>query len=89
MTTVTASGTFRMQAGGPGGWVHYEWIRHDNNGPQVISESPIFVAAGDTSAHAVATDVWTARASLGTEQLVFTTPSLALTPQPQPPFTCR
>jgi hypothetical protein len=83
--TVTATGTFRMQAGGPGGTVKYNWIRKDSNGTWVSPTYTIVIAAGDSSAHSVVTDSWTP-ASAGTEQLVFSTPSYAVTPQS---FTCR
>ncbi len=86
MSTVTATGTFRMAAGGPGGWVSYTWINKDNTGPKVIAESPIWVNAGDTSLHTVATDSWAAPASPGSVQLVFSTPSYSVTPSS---FTCR
>ncbi len=75
-----------MVANGPGGWVSYQWIRKDSNGPQVIAEASIWVNPGDNSLHTVATDTWTAPASGGTVQLVFTTPSYSVTPQS---FSCR
>jgi hypothetical protein len=46
----------------------------------------IVVPAGDTSTHAVTTDSWTAPASAGSVQLVFTTPGYSVAPQS---FTCR
>jgi hypothetical protein len=84
--TVTSTGTFRMAANGPGGWVSYEWIRKDSNGPVIIAEAKIWVNPGDASAHSVATDSWNAPASAGTVQLVFTNPSYSVAPQS---FTCR
>ena len=86
MSTVTATGTFRIAANGPGGWVSYNWINKDSNGPKVIAESRIWVNPGDTSLHTVTTDNWTAPASSGSVQLVFNTPSYSVTPQS---FTCR
>lgn len=83
--TVTATGSFRMQAGGPGGTVQYHWIRKDSNGTVVSQTYSIVIAAGDAAAHSVVTDSWTP-ASAGTEQLVFTTPSFTVAPQS---FTCR
>ncbi len=83
--TVTATGTFRMQAGGPGGTVQYHWIRKDSNGTAVSPTNSIVVAAGDTAAHSVVTDSWTP-ASDGSEQLVFSTPGYAVTPQS---WSCR
>jgi hypothetical protein len=82
---VTATGTFRMQAGGPGGTVQYYWIRKDSNGTVVSQTYKIVVAAGDAAAHSVVTDSWTP-ASSGSEQLVFTTPGFAVAPQS---WTCR
>jgi len=75
-----------MAANGPGGWVNYEWIRTDSKGPRVIAETRIWVNAGDTSTHTVATDSWTAPTSAGTVQLVFTTPSRAVAAQS---FACK
>jgi hypothetical protein len=86
MSTVTATGSFRMAANGPGGWVSYNWIQKDSKGTQVIAEAKIWVNAGDTSLHTVATDTWTTPASSGSVQLVFTTPSYSVTAQS---FTCR
>jgi len=83
--TVTATGIFRMQAGGPGGTVQYHWTRKDLNGTAVSVTYSIVIAAGDTAAHSVVTDSWTP-ASAGTEQLVFTIPGFAVTPQS---WTCR
>lgn len=85
MSTVTATGTFRLQAGGPGGTVKYVWIRKDSSGTHVSATHSITVAAGDTSAHFTVTDTWTPKSS-GSEQLVFTTPSYTVAPQS---FTCR
>lgn len=84
--TVTSTGTFRMQAGGPGGTVQYHWIRKDSVGTYVSQTYSIVVAAGDTAAHSVVTDTWNGPADSGTVQLVFTTPSYAVNPQS---FTCR
>jgi len=83
--TVTATGTFRMQAGGPGGTVRYNWIRKDSNGTWVSPQYTFVVAAGNTAAHSVVTDSWTP-ASAGTEQLVFSTPGYAV---PVQSWTCR
>jgi hypothetical protein len=83
--TVTATGTFRLAANGPGGTVSYQWIRKDSTGTVASQIYYITVAAGDTSAHAVVTDSWTP-ASSGTEQLFFLNPSYGVTPQS---FTCR
>ena len=83
--TVTSTGTFRMQAGGPGGTVQYHWIRKDTT--TVVSQLySLVVAAGDTAAHSVVTDSWSGPADSGTVQLVVTTPGYAVTPQS---FTCR
>ena len=83
--TITATGSFRMAANGPGGTVSYVWIRKDSKGTKVSQTYTIVVAAGDTSAHSVVTDSWKP-ASSGSEQLVFTTPGLSVTPQS---WTCR
>ena len=83
LDTITANGTF--QTNGVGGTVTYKWIRTDSNGTQAQPLQSIVVAAGDTSAHSVAADQWIP-ASNGSEQLVFTNPSLSLAPQS---FTCR
>jgi hypothetical protein len=83
--TVTATGTFRMLANGPGGTVKYYWIRKDSNGTVVSQVYSIVVAAGDANAHFTVTDSWTP-ASSGSEQLVFTNPSYAVAPQS---FSCR
>jgi hypothetical protein len=83
---VTSTGTFRMGANAPAGWVNYNWIRKDSSGTTVIAGTPVWVNAGDTSAHAVSADSWTAPASAGTVQLVFTSPSFAVAPQS---FDCR
>jgi hypothetical protein len=85
LDTITASGTFRLVAGGPGGTVHYKWIRKDSNGTWVSPDYTIVVAAGDSAAHAVASDSWIP-ASNGSEQLVFSIPSYTVAPQS---FTCR
>lgn len=83
LDTITASGTFRMAAGGRAGTVSYKWIR--NNGAYVSPTYTINVVAGDTSAHAVVSDSWIP-SSNGNEQLVFTTPGFVVAPQS---FTCR
>jgi len=85
MTTVTATGTFRMQAGGPGGTVYYHWIYKDSAGTQVSATYSLVVAAGDTAAHITVTGSWQP-ASSGSVQLVFTTPGYAV---PLQNFTCR
>jgi len=78
-TTVTATGSFRTN--GAGGWVFYSWIRVDNQANRtVIPEAPIRVAAGDTSAHAVATDTFTPQRS-GSDQLVFSNPAYSVAAQ--------
>jgi hypothetical protein len=82
---VTATGTFRMVANGPGGTVQYYWIRKDSNGTVVSQVYSIVVAAGDTTAHFTVTDSWSP-ASSGSEQLVFTNPSDAIAPQS---WACR
>src|SRR5579864_3154790 len=70
--TVTASGSFTTN--GAGGWVFYEWVRLDSQGNRtVIGEFPIWVAPGDTSSHAVRSDVFTPAHS-GSDQLVFLSP---------------
>jgi hypothetical protein len=83
--TVTATGTFRMQAGGPGGTVQYHWTRKDGNVTTVSQTYSIVIPAGNTAAHSVVTDSWTP-ADSGTEQLVFTNPGFAVAPQS---WTCR
>jgi len=88
--TVTATGTFRMAANGPGGVVKYSWIEKDTDpttGQTIVTVKnyTITVAAGDTAAHSVVTDSWSPQ-SPGSEQLVFTTPGYSLQPQS---FSCR
>jgi len=83
LDTITANGTFRTN--GVGGTVTYHWARTDSNGTQAQPLQSIVVAAGDTSAHSVATDQWIP-ASNGSEQLVFTNPALAVAPQS---FSCK
>ena len=83
--TVTATGTFSMQAGGPGGAVKYHWIRTDSRGSLSGPTYTIMVAAGDIATHSVVTDSWTP-ASAGSAQLVFSTPGYAVTPQS---FSCK
>jgi len=76
---VTATGTFTTN--GVGGSVSYEWVRVDNQGNQtVVPEAPIQIAAGDTSAHVVASDSFTPAHS-GTDQLVFLSPSYSASAQ--------
>jgi hypothetical protein len=78
-TIVTATGSFTTN--GVGGWVFYEWVRVDNQGNRtVMSEFPIYVAPGDTSAHAVKSDVFTPSHS-GSDQLVFLNPVYTVTAQ--------
>jgi hypothetical protein len=73
MTTVTATGSFSTN--GAGGFVFYKWVWTDNTGQQrVTNEFPIWVAAGDTTTHAVIPDSWTPAHS-GSVQLVFTSPA--------------
>jgi hypothetical protein len=84
-TTVNATGTFRMQAGGPGGTVQYHWIYKDSGGTQVSATYSIVVAAGDTSAHFTVAGSWKP-ASAGSVQLVFSSPSYATAVTN---FTCR
>jgi outer membrane biosynthesis protein TonB len=75
-TNVTATGSFTTN--GAGGWVFYSWVRVDNQGNRtVIPETPIRVAAGDTSAHAVAADTFTPQHS-GSDQLVFANPAYSV-----------
>jgi hypothetical protein len=83
LDTITANGSFRTN--GVAGTVTYQWIRNDSNGTQVQPLQSIVVAAGDTSAHSVAADLWIP-ASNGSEQLVFKNPSFSVAPQS---FTCR
>jgi hypothetical protein len=71
--TLTAGGT--VSTNGVGGTVQYHWVENDGTGARVINEPSINVAAGDTSAHALAQDNWIPQAS-GTEQLVVTAPSV-------------
>lgn len=78
-TTVTATGSFTTN--GAGGWVFYEWIRVDSQGNRtVINELPIYVAPGDTSAHAVRSDVFTPAHS-GSDQLVILFPAYSVSAQ--------
>ena len=85
LTTVNATGTFRMAANGPGGTVSYVWLRKDSSGSRTSQQYTIQVAAGDTSPHTVATDSWTP-ASSGSDQLVFLNPVYAALAAS---FTCR
>ena len=90
MTTVNMSGTFRMQAGGPGGTVTYSWVYKDTlNGNTVITthSGSVVVAAGDTSAHFI-TDSYLHPNSAGTVYLVFTSPWYAA-PGLSQSWTCR
>jgi len=88
---VTSNGTFRMQAGGPGGTVKYTWIYKDTdvNGNTVVTthSGSVVVAAGDTAPHSI-TDTYGPPNSAGTMQLVFTSPSYA-SQQLQQSWTCR
>jgi hypothetical protein len=86
---VTATGTFRMQASGPGGTVDYTWIYKDTdiNGNTVVTThtGTVVVAAGDTAAHSL-TDTYGPPNSAGTAQLVFTSPSYTTAQQS---WSCR
>ena len=88
---MTSTGSFRMQAAGPGGTVTYTWIYKDTdaNGNTVVTTNAgsVVVAAGDTAPHSIA-DTYSAPNSAGTMQLVFTSPSYA-SPQLQQSWTCR
>jgi len=84
-STVNATGTFRMQAGGPGGTIYYHWIYKDSAGTKVSPTYSFVVAASDASAHFTVTGSWSP-ASSGSVQLVFTTPSYTV---PLTNFTCR
>jgi hypothetical protein len=84
-STVGATGTFRMQAGGPGGTVSYHWTYKDSAGTQLSPTYNLVVAAGDTAAHITVAGSWKP-ASSGSVQLVFTTPGYAV---PLQNFTCR
>ena len=85
MTTVNATGTFRMAANGPGGTVRYTWLRHDSRGYTNSAVFTIVVAAGDVAPHTVVADSWTP-ASSGSDQLVFLSPVYAAAPAT---FVCR
>jgi outer membrane biosynthesis protein TonB len=78
--TITATGSFTTN--GVGGWVFYYWAHYDTAGKVVSStpETPIRVAAGDTSAHAVVPDSFTPRHS-GSDKLVFLSPAYSATAQ--------
>lgn len=53
----------------------YKWVWTDNTGQQrATNEFPIWVAAGDTTSHAVVPDSWTPAHS-GSVQLVFISPA--------------
>jgi len=88
---VTSNGSFRLQAGGPGGAVNYTWIYKDTdaNGNTVVTThtGSLVVAAGDAAPHSI-TDSYSQPNSAGTMQLVFTSPSYA-SPQLQQSWTCR
>ena len=88
---MTSNGSFRMQAGGPGGTVNYTWIYKDTdaNGNTVVTThtGSLVVAAGDAAPHSI-TDSYSQPNSAGTMQLVFTSPSYA-SPQLQQSWTCR
>jgi hypothetical protein len=77
---ITSTGSFTTN--GVGGWVFYEWVHYDTTGKVTgtTPEAPIRVAAGDTSAHAVATDSFTPMHS-GSDRLVFLSPAYSLTAQ--------
>jgi len=78
-TTVTATGSFTTN--GVGGWVFYQWVRLDSQGNRTtIPEAPIWVVAGDTSSHAVVSDLFTPPSS-GSDQLVFLNPAYSVPPQ--------
>jgi len=79
------TGTFRMQAGGPGGTVTYSWVYKDTN--TIAHSGSVVVAAGDTSAHAIS-DSYVHPLSAGTVYLVFTSPSYASSSL-QWSWTCR
>jgi hypothetical protein len=83
--TVTATGTFSMQASGPGGTVQYHWVRVDSKGTKSSPTYSIVVAAGNIATHSVVSDSWTP-ASAGSDQLVFSTPGYAVTSQS---FDCK
>ena len=69
---MTASGSFTTN--GVGGTVYYGWLRVDSQGNrQFIPETPIRIAAGDTSLHSVVSDIFTPVHS-GSDQLVFISP---------------
>lgn len=91
MTTVNATGTFRLQAGGPGGTVKYTWIYKDTNsqGKSVVTvhTGSVVVAAGDTNAHVI-TDSYVHPNSSGTVQLIFSSPSYS-SPNLTQSWTCR
>jgi hypothetical protein len=71
-STISATGSFTTN--GVGGTVYYGWLRVDGQGnPQFIAETPIQVAAGDTSSHSVVSDSFTPTHS-GSDQLVFISP---------------
>jgi hypothetical protein len=80
------SGTFRMQAGGPGGTVKYSWVYKDN-ATTVTHSGSIVVAAGDTAPHYIS-DSYVHPNSAGTAYLVFTSPWYASTGLQQS-WTCR
>jgi outer membrane biosynthesis protein TonB len=78
-TVVTATGSFTTN--GVGGWVFYYWLRTDSQGNRTtVPEQPIRIAAGDTSAHNVASDSFTPQHS-GSDQLVFLSPAYTVTAQ--------
>jgi outer membrane biosynthesis protein TonB len=79
-TTVTATGSFTTN--GVGGWVFYYWAHYDTSGKLVSStpESPIRIAAGDTSSHAVVADSFRPQHS-GSDKLVFLSPAYSATAQ--------
>jgi hypothetical protein len=79
-TLITATGSFTTN--GVGGWVFYGWVHYDTTGKVVSTtpESPIHIAAGDTSAHAVVTDSFTPMHS-GSDRLTFFGPAYSVTAQ--------
>jgi hypothetical protein len=82
------TGTFRMQAGGPGGTVNYSWVYKDTNTGVVTTHSgSVVVAAGGQGPFTI-TDSYVHPTSKGTVYVVFTTPSYA-SASLQQAWTCR
>jgi hypothetical protein len=77
---VTATGRFTTN--GVGGWVFYGWQHYDAQGNRTgfTGETPIRVAAGDTTSHAVVADTFTPQHS-GSDQLVFISPAYSVLAQ--------